>query len=143
MQVIAPNPMSSSLSRLLDLHARAVSAGFRRPSCSDLFDALVPHSRDASLEQLLLDQNAVASIRRDCHLDSTSTLLTSLSHFWDNGSVTEIDKELIWVGSSLKDLTEFPQDVKGVMGYASRRKAASIPTRSLSKGLVERVSWRL
>lgn len=31
-----------------------------------------------------------------------------------------MDKELIWVGSSLKDLREFPEDVKGVMGYALR-----------------------
>lgn len=34
--------------------------------------------------------------------------------------MTETDKELIWVGSSLKDLREFPQGVKGVMGYALR-----------------------
>jgi hypothetical protein len=28
------------------------------------------------------------------------------------------DKELIWVGSSLKDLREFPEDVRQVMGFA-------------------------
>jgi len=27
-------------------------------------------------------------------------------------------KELVWVGSSLKDLREFPDEVKEVMGYA-------------------------
>jgi len=30
------------------------------------------------------------------------------------------DKDLIWVGSSLKDLRGFPDDVKRVMGYALR-----------------------
>ncbi len=30
------------------------------------------------------------------------------------------DKDLIWVGSSLKDLREFPDAVKGVIGYALR-----------------------
>jgi phage-related protein len=28
------------------------------------------------------------------------------------------NKELIWVGSSLKDLREFPEDVRQVMGFA-------------------------
>jgi phage-related protein len=32
----------------------------------------------------------------------------------------ETDKDLLWIGSSLRDLREFPEDVKRVMGYALR-----------------------
>jgi phage-related protein len=32
----------------------------------------------------------------------------------------EIDRDLIWVGSTLKDLSRFPDDVKRVIGYALR-----------------------
>jgi phage-related protein len=27
-------------------------------------------------------------------------------------------KTIVWVGSSQKDLKEFPEDVRGIMGYA-------------------------
>jgi len=46
----------STVARLLDLQARAVGAGLRKPSYSDLIDALVAYSGDVSVEQLLLDQ---------------------------------------------------------------------------------------
>ena len=46
------------------------------------------------------------------------------------------DKDLIWVGSSLKDLRGFPDDVKGSMGYALRlaQKGGKPPNAKPLKG---------
>jgi len=48
----------------------------------------------------------------------------------------EKDRDLIWVGSSLKDLRGFPDDVKGVMGYALRlaQKGGKHPNAKPLKG---------
>lgn len=42
-----------------------------------------------------------------------------ISQSWNNSLVTgEKPKELVWIGSSLKDLRDFPEDVRQVMGFA-------------------------
>lgn len=46
----------STVARLLDLQARAVGAGLRKPSYSDLIDALVAHSDGVTVEELLLER---------------------------------------------------------------------------------------
>lgn len=46
----------STVARLLDLQARAVAAGVRKPSYSELLDALVAHAGDVSIEELLVLQ---------------------------------------------------------------------------------------
>jgi hypothetical protein len=43
-----------TVARLLDLQARAVGAGFRKPSYSDLIDALVAAADGVAVEELLL-----------------------------------------------------------------------------------------
>jgi phage-related protein len=38
--------------------------------------------------------------------------------------VSDSDKPLVWIGSTLKDLRPFPEEVKDVMGYALREAQA-------------------
>jgi phage-related protein len=38
--------------------------------------------------------------------------------------VSESDKPLVWIGSTLKDLRAFPEEVKDVMGFALREAQA-------------------
>jgi phage-related protein len=38
--------------------------------------------------------------------------------------VSDSDKPLVWIGSSLKDLRAFPEEVKDVMGFALREAQA-------------------
>jgi phage-related protein len=38
--------------------------------------------------------------------------------------VSENDKPLVWIGSTLKDLRAFPEDVKDVIGFALREAQA-------------------
>jgi phage-related protein len=42
-----------------------------------------------------------------------------LFHFWDTQVNRQADlKELVWLGSSLRDMREFPEAVRQVMGFA-------------------------
>jgi phage-related protein len=42
-----------------------------------------------------------------------------VSHFWYIASMSASPpRELVWIASSLKDLREFPEDVRQMMGYA-------------------------
>jgi phage-related protein len=53
-------------------------------------------------------------------------------------------KPLIWIGSSRKDLREFPEDVRHRMGYAlwiAQTGGKHRDAKALS-GLVERECWR-
>jgi len=48
----------ATVARLLDLQSRAVAAGFRKPSYSDLIDALVASADGVPVEELLTKEEA-------------------------------------------------------------------------------------
>jgi phage-related protein len=50
-----------------------------------------------------------------------ASLLDVLSHIWDRMVMCVIDKPIFWMGSSLGDLSNFPLDVRKVMGFALRQ----------------------
>ncbi len=48
----------ATVARLLELQSRAVDAGFRKPSYSDLIDALVASADGVPVEELLTKEEA-------------------------------------------------------------------------------------